>query len=153
MFQDLFFYHFLSVWRRSSLIIHLRQVCWWQILFVFLQPENVLISPLILKGIFTGYWILDWQFFSSRTWKYFAVFLWSPGFSWEKHCCPNHFSSVGWVLSSSGCFQDLEDFFVFRFKKLIDDVSWYEFWGVHPLWSFLFLKSVGLCLFPRLGSF
>ena len=47
--------------------------------------ENILMSPLLLKDIFTRYWILNWGFFSFGTWKLLCHFFLAFMVSDEKY--------------------------------------------------------------------
>lgn len=113
--------------------------------------ENVLISPPFLKDIFIGYRILGWQLFSFGTWKMFYFFL-NSMVSDEKSTV----SCIVFALWVIDCFS-LTDFKIFSlylvFRSLLMACLGVNFFGFIPSGFAHLLESVGVCLWPNLGSF
>lgn len=99
-----------------------------------LPYSKIFISHVSLKGIFTWYRILGWQFFIISTlWNVLPLSFVIPGFWWETHILIVVF--IINVLFSSGCPPIF--LFVFSFQQFDYGMCGHLFPWVYRTWGFL----------------
>lgn len=112
---------------------------------IFIPPSFFFIPPSFLNNNFTSYTVLHWLFFFlSIFWMYYPI-----PFGPEKFPLSNGFMGVLLYVSSlfSCCFQN--SFFVFDFRQLSYNVSWYRPVQVQSIWNPLGLLELDVHFFPK----
>lgn len=102
--------------------------------FSFSASENVWISPLFLKDSFAGNRIHSWYFFLSAFEKCCALPFGLCGFWWEVSCRLNWCYPVAIYCFSVASFKIKKKFF---FQNINNNVSWYQFLWLYPIWDSL----------------
>ena len=110
--------------------------------FSFSSSKNIFIYPLFLKGIFDGYGLPGWQFFSFTVWKILSTFFWPPtSLMWNLLSFYFNFSlQIKWHCS-------LTTFKIFSLSFSFQNTNWnvslHASLSVYPVWnlhSFLILE-------------
>ena len=112
---------------------------------------NIFILPLFLKDSFARYSICGWQLFS------FNVLNISSQLSWPKKLLLRNLPIILWGILCMwltvffSCYLQ-NSFFVFDFWQFNYNVSWYESFLIHLIWSFMCFLDLDVCLFPQLKN-